>query len=96
MDHLVMEITKATIEILPDAPREVLREVIAENMAKVLVERALGEFERRAVEQTRAELLPTVDVAINEALAAVDNEADETWEEFTKSCVALGKAETPE
>ena len=84
MDNLIASVTAETIALFPQVSREVLREMIADNLAKILVERQLRELRQRAIEKIREVLLPSVDLAIAEALAAVEHEDDVIWAKWEK------------
>jgi hypothetical protein len=81
---LVTDVTKTAIELFPRTSVETLRTTIADNLSKVLVERQIRELRQSAIEAVRAALLPLVDSAIAEALAAAEHEDDAAWAQWKK------------
>jgi hypothetical protein len=66
------------------ASQEALRDSIAEKFATIFVEKQLAEIRQAAIEAVRQALLPTVDAAMAEALAAVEHEDDLEWSQWLK------------
>jgi hypothetical protein len=77
-------IVKSVSETVSEFPREALRDSIADKLAANIVERQLAEIRRLAIQTVREALAPIIDQAIAEALAAVEREDDEAWNQWEK------------
>jgi hypothetical protein len=84
MDELVKSVTSEIFAEFPQVSREALRETITNNLAAILVEQQLQHLRQAAIEAVRAAILPTVDAAIDEALATAESEDDTAWAHWQK------------